>query len=77
MVRSRVRKVTILKKQRAAKAIHTKFECNYMSSRATPERRKTRHDGSGDDWEVGGFQKTSDSAIDTQGPDTVLAGHCI
>ena len=47
-----------------------------------PERRKTRHDGSsddgsGDDWEVGGFQKASDSAVDTQGPDTVLAEHGI
>lgn len=76
-MRSPLRKLGILEKPRAAKTIHTMVECNYMSSREMPERRKTRHDGSGDDWEVGGFQKASDSAVDPQGPDTVLAEHGI
>ena len=69
--------ICYLKKPRAAKPIHTKFECNYMSSKESPERRETRHDGSGDDREVGGFQKANDSAVDTQGPDTVHTEHCI
>ena len=40
-----LKEFAILKKPLTSKTIHTMFECNYVSSRERPERRKTRHDG--------------------------------